>query len=95
MSEQRVFVIAEIGVNHDGDIEKAKELIDRAAFAKADAVKFQSFSADRIATKNAPLAHYQTRSTSDVSNQYQMLKRLELKLPAFKVLSGYAQSKNL
>ena len=95
MSEQRVFVIAEIGVNHDGDVEKAKELIDCAAFAKADAVKFQSFSADQIVVKSAPLARYQKMNIADVSDQYQMLKRLELQLPAFKVLSSYAQSKKL
>lgn len=76
----RTLVIAEAGVNHDGDIEKAKRLIDVAARAGADLVKFQTFNADRLVTIQAPNADYQLQAGQSVSSQYQMLKSLELSL---------------
>ena len=71
-------IIAEAGVNHNGDIELAKQLIDVAADAGADYVKFQTFSADRLVTKSADKAEYQKQSSDLSESQYAMLKRLEL-----------------
>ncbi len=72
------FVIAEAGVNHNGQIEIAHRLIDAAVDAGADAVKFQTFSADRLVTVDAPKAGYQVETTGGDESQYAMLKRLEL-----------------
>lgn len=77
---RRTLVIAEAGVNHNGDIEKAKRLIDVAAQAGADLVKFQTFTADRLATPQAPNAEYQLQANQSFGSQYQMLKSLELSL---------------
>jgi len=74
----RTLIIAEAGVNHNGDLELAKQLIDVAAKAGADYVKFQTFSADRIVTKSADKAEYQKQSFDSSESQYEMLKRLEL-----------------
>ena len=74
----RTLIIAEAGVNHNGDIELAKQLIDIAAEAGADFVKFQTFNADRIVTRSAVKAEYQLKATSASETQYEMLKRLEL-----------------
>lgn len=75
---QPCFIIAEAGVNHNGNRDLALKLIDAAAAAGADAVKFQTFKADRLVTNDAPKAGYQIRATGDVETQYEMLKRLEL-----------------
>ncbi|MDK9695294.1 MAG: N-acetylneuraminate synthase [Siculibacillus sp.] len=71
-------IIAEAGVNHNGDIDMALELVDRAAEAGADVIKFQTFRADLLARPDAPKADYQERTTGRTESQYQMLKRLEL-----------------
>lgn len=71
-------VIAEAGVNHNGDLELAKQLIDAAAEAGADWVKFQTFSADRLVTTEAKKAHYQAESTAADESQHAMLRGLEL-----------------
>lgn len=71
-------IIAEIGVNHNGDLALAKQLIDVAVSAGADIVKFQTFSAERLVTPNAEKAAYQKKQASHSESQYQMLKKLEL-----------------
>jgi len=73
-----VYFIAEIGVNHNGKIELAHELIDQAKMSGANAVKFQTFSADRIVTRSSPKAHYQIANTGEAQSQYAMLKELEM-----------------
>lgn len=90
-----VFVIAEIGVNHDGNILQAKKLIDAAATAQVDAVKFQAFKANQLACAGAPLANYQKVSGGSSTDQYQMLERLELSASALLELSQYAQQLGL
>ena len=74
----RTLIIAEAGVNHNGDLELAKQLIDVAANAGAEYVKFQTFSADRIVSRSALKAEYQRQTTDASETQYEMLKRLEL-----------------
>lgn len=74
-----VFIIAEAGVNHNGDLETARQLIDAAVAAGADAVKFQTFKAENLVTQQAGKAAYQKITTDADENQLAMLKRLELK----------------
>ena len=72
-------IIAEAGVNHNGNIQTAYQLIEEAATAGADIVKFQSFKADLLATPSASKASYQQMTTSNAESQFSMLKKLELK----------------
>jgi N,N'-diacetyllegionaminate synthase len=74
----RTVVIAEAGVNHNGDMALAKKLVDVAADAGADYVKFQTFTADRLVTQDAKKARYQVEATGSLESQYQMLKKLEI-----------------
>ena len=74
----RILIIAEAGVNHNGDLDLAKKLIDIAGEAGADLVKFQTFNADRLVTSNAKKAAYQTQATESRESQHEMLRRLEL-----------------
>jgi len=89
------FVIAEAGVNHNGDIGLAKKLVDAAKEAGADAVKFQTFKADEVITKSAEKAQYQQQTTGAEGTQYDMVKRLELADGDFGDLSSYAQTKGI
>ena len=75
---KKILIIAEAGVNHNGDISLAKEMIDTAAFCGADFVKFQTFAAKRQVTNTASKAEYQRANTSNSETQLQMLSRLEL-----------------
>ena len=74
----KTLIIAEAGVNHNGDIQLAKKLIDVAADAGADLVKFQTFSADRLVTQSALKADYQVQATGEIESQHEMLRKLEL-----------------
>lgn len=78
--QERVVVIAEAGVNHNGSLALARELVAAAAEAKADMVKFQTFSANKLACRNAAMAAYQVANTGRDSSQREMLRRLELSL---------------
>jgi N,N'-diacetyllegionaminate synthase len=89
------FIIAEAGVNHNGDFGLAKKLIDAASESGADAVKFQIFSAEDLVTVSAEKAEYQTRNDSTSNTQFQMLKNLELSQGNFKKLSAYAKKKGI
>ena len=92
---QRTFIIAEAGVNHNGDIEIAKKMIDVASAAGADAVKFQTFKAERIVSINAPKAEYQIENTNNTESQYQMLKKLEIDKETHLELMEYCKEKNI
>ncbi len=86
---QPCFIIAEAGVNHNGDLALAHRLIDVARAAGADAVKFQTFKADQLVALDAPKAEYQLQQTEAGESQYEMLKRLELSAEAFRDLQQH------
>lgn len=88
-------IIAEAGVNHNGSLDLARRLIDAAADAGADAVKFQTFRAERLVTVDAPKAEYQKRTTGTEESQFAMLKRLELDEAAHRELMSYTLSRGL
>jgi N,N'-diacetyllegionaminate synthase len=91
----RALIIAEAGVNHNGDIEMAMALIDAAADAGADIVKFQTFDADRLVTKNARKADYQMKATATNESQWEMLKRLELSPAMHEKLIAHAAKRGI
>lgn len=88
----KVIIIAEAGVNHNGSLELAKKLIDVAHNCGVDYVKFQTFKADKIANKFAPQSEYQEKNLKSKSSQVEMLKRLELGFNDFSILNEYCQS---
>jgi len=91
----KVIIIAEAGVNHNGDIDLAKKLVDAAADAGADYVKFQTFKAEKISSKNAPKAEYQKQTTSVTESQLEMLKKLELTKEDHLTLMDYCKQKSI
>jgi N-acetylneuraminate synthase len=92
---RHVFVIAEAGVNHNGDMAIAKKLIDAASDAGADAVKFQTFKAERVASAAAPKAAYQTRTTDAGETQIDMLRRLEFPYKAHGGLMAHCAARGI
>ncbi|MGW8169118.1 MAG: N-acetylneuraminate synthase [Sulfurovaceae bacterium] len=92
---KKVFIIAEAGVNHNGSVELAKKLIDVASVAGADAVKFQTFKAENLVSKNAQKAEYQKQTTDQNKSQFDMIKKLELDANTHKELMSYCKEKNI
>lgn len=90
---KRTLIIAEAGVNHNGDLALARRLIDVAAAAGADLVKFQTFSADRLVTRTAAKAEYQNRTTGSKESQHEMLCRLELTTEMHKELIAHCAAR--
>ena len=95
ISKNRTFIIAEAGVNHNGDIKLAKKLINVAKDAGADTVKFQTFNAEKVVTQNAKKAAYQKETTGAEESQYDLIKKLELTEYDFKELADYAKKKGI
>ena len=92
---QKVLIIAEAGVNHNGDPKLAKKLIDIACDAGVDAVKFQTFQADDLVVKEAPKAEYQMKNMAGGKTQYEMLKKLELSKETHEELFDYCKKKGI
>ncbi len=91
-----VFIIAEAGVNHNGSVELAKKLIDVAVVSGVDAVKFQTFKAEKLVSKNSQKADYQKENMKDGDNsQFNMLKKLELDIDTHNELISYCNDKNI
>jgi N,N'-diacetyllegionaminate synthase len=91
----RTLIIAEAGVNHNGDSGLAKQLVDAAAEAGADLVKFQTFNAERLATQAAPKADYQNRTTDQSESQFSMLRQLELTVEMHGALIAHCQNRKI
>ena len=94
---QHVLIIAEAGVNHNGSIKIAKQLVDKAAEAGADVIKFQTFKAEKLVSKSAKQAEYQKKNIGNESDdsQYNMLKKLELSEQDHQILIDYCQQKGI
>lgn len=93
--KNKVYIIAEAGVNHNGDLNLAKQLIDIAIEAKVDAVKFQTFKAEKVVSKSAIKADYQIQNTQSAESQYDMIKKLELSVDDHRVLVEYCKLKKI
>jgi N,N'-diacetyllegionaminate synthase len=93
--KNKTLIIAEAGVNHNGDLARARQLIDAAAKAGADLVKFQTFSANRLVTRTATKAEYQTQTTDNRESQHEMLRRLELSAEMHKELIAHCAARNI
>jgi N,N'-diacetyllegionaminate synthase len=93
MSDSKTFIIAEAGVNHNGSLELAKKMIDVAVDAGADAIKFQTFKAEKVVSRYAPKAEYQKQTTTADESQLEMVKKLELDAAAHQILINYCESK--
>jgi len=92
---KRTFILAEAGVNHNGNIELAKKLVDAAAESGADAIKFQTFKAESIITKSAQKTAYQKATTDKHESHFEMIKKLELDYQAHIDLIKYCKKKNI
>lgn len=89
------FIIAEAGVNHNGDLTLARKLIDVACESGADAIKFQTFKTSHLVTRDAEKADYQKKNSGSGTTQFEMLKKLELSRKDFTSLSAYAKTKGI
>lgn len=88
---QACFIIAEAGVNHNGDLKTAMKLVEQAKACGADAVKFQTFCPETVITAKAPKSPYQLQTTEPCESQFEMLRKLQLSYDAFRQLSRHAE----
>ncbi len=95
LSQKKIFIIAEAGVNHNGSLSIAKKLIEKAAQAGADAVKFQTFTAKNLVSPNTPKANYQLKTTSSSETQFEMIQHLEIDKNAHKALMDHCRKNNI
>ncbi|EIX4009527.1 N-acetylneuraminate synthase family protein, partial [Salmonella enterica] len=91
----KVYIVAEIGCNHNGDFQLAQEMVKEAKKAGVDAVKFQTFKADKLISKYAPKAEYQIKVTGNEESQLEMTRKLELPYDEFINLEEYAKQLGL
>lgn len=92
---KKTFIIAEIGVNHDGKLSKAIKLINSAKKSGADAVKFQTFTAEKLSLKRTPKTKYQLKFTVKEETHFEMLKKLELNRSEFNKIKNYCKKKKI
>jgi len=92
---KNVFIIAEAGVNHNGSLTLAKEMVQAAAEAGADAVKFQTFSAEKLVSRNSPKAEYQRLTTDTAESHFEMIKKLELNIEAHRALLAHCRQQRI
>lgn len=92
---KNTFIIAEAGVNHNGNLAIAKKMIDEASKTGVDAIKFQTFKTENLVCKGAKKAEYQKNNTDNKENQFEMLKRLEFSYEDFKELKEYCKLKDI
>lgn len=92
---KNTFIIAEAGVNHNGNLDIAKKMIDEASKTGVDAIKFQTFKTENLVCKGAKKAEYQKNNTDNKENQFEMLKRLEFSYEDFKELNEYCKLKDI
>ena len=92
---KKVIIIAEAGVNHNADINMAKQLIDAAAESGADYVKFQTAVPHLVVTKEGTMANYQIQNIGKKESQLEMTKKIHLPLSDFEYLAKYAQEKKI
>ena len=95
MRDNQIFIIAEAGDNHNGNFDLALQLVDKAAEAGADCVKFQTFVTENVISKFAEKADYQKQTTGENESQYEMVKKLELSFEQFRLIHKYCQEKNI
>ena len=93
--DRKILIIAEAGINHNGSLDMARQIIEAAAEAGADIVKFQTYTADAIVTQGTDKAKYQKGTTGDSESQYEMLKKLELNLDSHVKLMTYCDEKGV
>ena len=94
-NSKNTFIIAEAGVNHNGSLDLALELCEKAKSVGADAIKFQTWITDNIVLKGAPQASYQQKNTKKDRDQYSLLKELELSFKKFEIISNFCKSLDL
>ena len=92
---QACFIIAEAGVNHNGNLDLAKRLVDSAQEAGADAVKFQTWVTEKLVTPDARMAEYQRQNIRGAESQFEMLKQLELSYDQFRQIKAYADRQGI
>ena len=95
MKTNKIIIIAEAGVNHNGNLEVAKQLIKNASIAGADIIKFQSFTSEKLTTKSAKIASYQIINSDSNDSQFELLKKLELNKENFYEIKSYCDELNI